>query len=105
LKERGDTFHKIDQQYRISEYNRLLAYPYHLRKNEKNFLYNEPLNNIEGMTGDLFLTSDEKKNSYILVFLTADKMVIKKSKEYYELSKSLFIMIISGVNQNRGSKR
>jgi hypothetical protein len=63
-----------------------MAFPFHLRKNEKNFLYNEPLNNIEGISGDLFLTSDEKKNSYLLVFLTSDKMVIKKSKEYYEIS-------------------
>ena len=77
--ERGDTYNKIDLHYRISEFNRQMAYPCKLRKEEKLFLYTEPLKDVDGMSGDLFLTSDEKKNSYLLLFLTADKNIIKRS--------------------------
>lgn len=52
------------------------------------FLFKEPLNNVEGVSGDLFLTSDEKKNSYLLVFLTADKQVVPQSKQYYQISRA-----------------
>lgn len=85
---RADTFHKIDRQFRASEFNRNQAHPCRLRKADKQFLFREPLNNIEGISGDLFLTSDEKKNSYLLVFLTADKQVIRQSKQFYQLSRS-----------------
>jgi hypothetical protein len=72
-----------------------MAYPCRFRKKEKEFLFTEPLNDVDGMTGDLFLTSDEKKNSYVLVFLTADKEVIKRTKEYYKISRVIQERVIN----------